>query len=986
MKKIVLTMMLAVTLAGNNVVIDFGNETYCDDFNIVINEINYNPSLDLGQEDSDYEFIELYNNGEDDVNLHGWFLSISSVGSCYQFGDVTIEAGGYLVLARNGETYPGSVHIGDVNSLSNSGDTITLRNNWYWIVDRVSYNDGHCEESCQECWPHNADAGGSSLELIDPNLDNNTAANWQDSFVIPGGTPGYANSTDDGFVYGCTDAQACNYNPEATAENGSCEYASDTVDCDGNCLVDTDCFGECGGDAVVDECGECGGDGIADGACDCDGNVADCFGECGGDAVVDECGECGGDGIADGACDCDGNVADCFGECGGDAVVDECGTCGGSIDDSSLCPMPGFMFGFGDYDLDSNSVDITLNNESVVSGFQFELTGLEITEIVNLSLADSDFSVYSSNSTVIGFSLSGEVIQPSNTSIIRVFFADGFESVFCIEDIVLSDTQGEPLEVSAGDCLSVAGCTDEMACNYGDYEFSCDDCCNYGDMYWLDTDGDGLGFMGEDLMFCEDPGFPWVQNHDDFYPNCFSNVVDDCGECDGDNSTCSGCLDSEAFNYNCLNGNWPTSATFGCDDEVTLSDDSCLYPPETFDFNQSTKQAFYKFLDGSINGESLEYMGIWIGVFKNDVCVGSWPWVGEFTTVPVMGDDGEGYSQGYMVEGELPEFFIYDPSTDQKYSATVSDNFEWIDLEIYHVDDISVNFDCDGVIGGDAVVDECGVCGGDGFIDNCLGNNSCNEMDCFGVCGGEDSCDVGGFNAWTDYGFYVGDVNADFQVNIIDISNQVNYALDNPSPNQYQFWASDMNTDSDLNIIDVLYLSNHILGMARASSYAEAHMDNTTLRTSGAIGGIQFTGRLISNVDSNDIISSYNGKTIIYSASGELSTSIFEFESKPSDLIIVSSNAEVVTLSEPVYFELAEAYPNPFNPSTSIDFSLMSDSYVSLKVYNMQGREVATLASGQFASGSHSVTWNANDFSSGIYIVKMVSGNFVDSQKLMLIK
>ena len=64
----------------------------------------------------------------------------------------------------------------------------------------------------------------------------------------------------------------------------------------------------------------------------------------------------------------------------------------------------------------------------------------------------------------------------------------------------------------------------------------------------------------------------------------------------------------------------------------------------------------------------------------------------------------------------------------------------------------------------------------------------------------------------------------------------------------------------------------------------------------------------------------------------------------------------------------------------------MSDSYVSLKVYNMQGREVATLASGQFASGSHSVTWNANDFSSGIYIVKMVSGNFVDSQKLMLIK
>ena len=218
-------------------------------------------------------------------------------------------------------------------------------------------------------------------------------------------------------------------------------------------------------------------------------------------------------------------------------------------------------------------------------------------------------------------------------------------------------------------------------------------------------------------------------------------------------------------------------------------------------------------------------MGVWIGAFRNGECVGSWPWVGEFTTVPVMGDDGEFYSEGYMLEGELPEFFMYDPATNQKYSATLSSNFEWIDLEIYHVDDIFVNFDCNGVVDGGSVVDECGVCGGDGFLDNCLGNNSCSDMDCFGVCGGEDICDVGAFNNWTDYGFFMGDVNVDFQVDIIDITNQVNYALDNPAPNQYQFWASDMNIDMDLNIIDILHLSNHILGMARSSSYAEAYLD-----------------------------------------------------------------------------------------------------------------------------------------------------------------
>ena len=237
-------IFIAFTISANNVKIDFNNETYCDDFNIVINEINYNPSSDLGQEDADYEFIELYNNGDESVNLHGWYLSIDSAHGCFPFEDVTIGAGEYLILARNSATYPGSVHIGDENSLSNSGDRITLRNSWYWIVDRVEYNDGqNCNESCQQCWPSNADAGGSSLELINPNLDNNNAENWQASFAIPGGTPGYENSNDNGTIYGCTDSNACNYNAEATADNGSCDYAEENFDCDGNCLLDTDCLG-----------------------------------------------------------------------------------------------------------------------------------------------------------------------------------------------------------------------------------------------------------------------------------------------------------------------------------------------------------------------------------------------------------------------------------------------------------------------------------------------------------------------------------------------------------------------------------------------------------------------------------------------------------------------------------------------------------------------------------------------------------------------
>ena len=98
---------------------------------------------------------------------------------------------------------------------------------------------------------------------------------------------------DDCDIPGCTDEVACNYNVEATFDDGSCDYiAQGECDCDGN---------------VLDECGVCGGEGIAEGACDCDGNV------------LDECGVCGGEGIADGACDCDGNVLDECGVCGGEA-------------------------------------------------------------------------------------------------------------------------------------------------------------------------------------------------------------------------------------------------------------------------------------------------------------------------------------------------------------------------------------------------------------------------------------------------------------------------------------------------------------------------------------------------------------------------------------------------------------------------------------------------------------------------------------------
>ena len=133
----------------------------------------------------------------------------------------------------------------------------------------------------------------------------------------------------EGYCYGCTDPNACNWDPTASRFDDSCTYIPEgACDCDGN--VEDECS-VCGGSGAIYQCG-CTD--IPEGDCDCDGNVEDCTGECSGNNELDECGICGGNGIPDGACDCNGSVFDCAGECGGSAVLDACGVCGG---DGSGC-------------------------------------------------------------------------------------------------------------------------------------------------------------------------------------------------------------------------------------------------------------------------------------------------------------------------------------------------------------------------------------------------------------------------------------------------------------------------------------------------------------------------------------------------------------------------------------------------------------------------------------------------------------------------
>lgn len=182
-------------LTINNVADESGNciddVTYSFEYinwEIVINEIHYNSATGQGSDD-DFEFIELYNCNDYEVDLSGYQF-VSGIEFSFPNG-VLIDGGSFVLIARNSESYEYIDALlfqwDEGEQLTNSGETITLLDSSGKIVDRVRYLQG-------SGWPSGANGNGSTLELISPLSHNALPESWQAS-LIEGGTPGLANST-----------------------------------------------------------------------------------------------------------------------------------------------------------------------------------------------------------------------------------------------------------------------------------------------------------------------------------------------------------------------------------------------------------------------------------------------------------------------------------------------------------------------------------------------------------------------------------------------------------------------------------------------------------------------------------------------------------------------------------------------------------------------------------------------------------------------
>jgi len=213
---------------------------------------------------------------------------------------------------------------------------------------------------------------------------------------------------------------------------------------------------------------------------------------------------------------------------------------------------------------------------------------------------------------------------------------------------------------------------------------------------------------------------------------------------------------------------------------------------------------------------------------------------------------------------------------------------------------------------------------------------------------------------------------------------------ENPKLNDVEVWEI-YNTTMDAHPIHLHLVSFQIINRQKF----HAHQDTTTF----ALSDIGFDGPPVvpkpEETGHKDSAVSYPGEVIRI---------IAKFD-KPGDYVwhchiishedhemmrpftVIKQTGIVQNLNAlPFKFELIQNYPNPFNPYTNIRYQISDKSYVSLKVYDILGREVVILVNEQKPAGNYEVMFDGHNLTSGVYFYKLQSGSFIQTKKLMLIK
>jgi hypothetical protein len=836
-----------------------------------------------------------------------------------------------------------------------------------------------------------------------------------DTVVLSGGAPysGCLGSCGD-VVFGCTDDTACNYDETAESDDGSCQYFDSCGECGGDDACWADCAGNvswindgyCDGSNNNEGCGYDGGD-CCPGDCvdstyacaDFGGDCLDCAdpdsadnqegGECfdanpgctdeladnyNPDATTDD-GSCLYDGCAEGSsldCDEEGAAA---GECAGDSWIGD-GLCDGV--------SQAWGVNFCCYDLDGGDcTEAECSDEPTV--WDETITGLTATGVVWNNPADGlDYNAIEWDWDDLSDGEEGcaeGYVQDcaDDDCCLESWIGDGFED--CEDqaygcDLTCYDDDG-------GDCLDPE-CGDGF-CNGDETYDSCpsdcdppsDDCAdcawdatNYGseccDTAWVEYSLDCATLeanYGWDCAGCACPGDD-VAGDDGGSESCYdtacgAGIVDglDCATLTGLGYDCSTCeADGECPEpQGCGEGTVEDCSGDGdCAPESWVGDGWCDGTDQPYGYDLTC----YDNDGGDCNGRD----SISDRYKPKAITAGMASTMVNIATGEVTYSDGGSSNANRFVSYTLTLSYVDDYGYDvtQDFTSTSSD------ILIYGFGDGDVG--CGSVVG----------------VSTIYGSTEASEDACTEA--GEQGPDCA-----------PGDATGDGAVNVTDIVAVVGVILGGDAELTD---CADINGDGALNVTDIVAIVSIILGDGRSADATSAEViktaDAVTLKADGFIGAVQMTlshGNDFSIELTNDaMVAEYkttgNSTTLIIvnPQSEELFTVEGDYE--VAELIVANSAGAIDSsvFTTPVEFGLSAAYPNPFNPTTSVALSLPNDGYVSVTVYNLMGQNVATLADGYMTASTYDFSWNASSIPSGMYFIRAEAGSNVAIQKVMLLK
>jgi len=272
------------------------------------------------------------------------------------------------------------------------------------------------------------------------------------------------------------------------------------------------------------------------------------------------------------------------------------------------------------------------------------------------------------------------------------------------------------------------------------------------------------------------------------------------------------------------------------------------------------------------------------------------------------------------------------------------------------------------------------------------------------------------------------DPNDDLVIDILDVVLIVNTVLSGGAGyTDCELADADVDSNGVINITDIIQTINIVLSGGRVASFdldgGRAVADFSVVGSDMVISidsEIDFSGlQLIfeSDIDNKvnvkdnshiEKLSSYNDGIVRFVGYSMFNHS---FDSRKSEIVIeggatLEPNSIALIISSPsgreidisrsvlgvvyqtgVYeFNLTKVYPNPFNPTTEIDFTVPSDGYVRLSAFNVMGQEVSVIYDGFQSIGEHSYRWDASALPSGVYYIRLSSGKNVKTMKALLVK